>query len=254
MSAVRAAGGVELRSAAFRGLTLLLAALAVLIFLPAWSVTYWRGLLYWLVFAASSTAITLYFLRRDPELIGRRLDAGAGAQRERTQKIIQAVASVCFIATVALPAFDHLFHWSSVPGWVSIAADVIAALGFYGVFLTFRENGFASATIQVDPDQPVVASGPYAVAPSDVRDGGADDSRHAAGAGLVVGIDPRAAADRRDRRAPPRRGALPDPQSSGLRTLPSADPFPPRARGLVAPRPGQLSPGALALRATYLMD
>jgi protein-S-isoprenylcysteine O-methyltransferase Ste14 len=163
MTAAPAARDPQLSRQTFRGLGFFLATLAILIFVPAWSLTYWQGLLYWLVFAASTTAITLYFLRRDPALIGRRLNAGAVAESEPTQKIIQTASSVCFIATIIVPALDHLFGWSAVPPWVVIIADVIAALGFYGVFLTFRANSFAAATIQVDPDQRVVSSGPYAV-------------------------------------------------------------------------------------------
>ncbi len=163
MTVVPAARGSQLSRQTFRGLGFFLAVLAILIFVPAWSLTYWQGLLYWLVFAASTTAITLYFLRHDPALIGRRLDAGAIAESEPAQKIIQTAASVCFIATILVPPLDHLFGWSTVPAWVVIIADVIAALGFYGVFLTFRENSFAAATIQVDTDQRVVSSGPYAV-------------------------------------------------------------------------------------------
>ena len=163
MTAAPAAGGGELRRIAFRGLGLLLAALAILIFLPAWTLAYCRGALYWLVFAGSATAITVYFLRRDPALIARRVDAGTTAETQPNQKVIQAVASVCFLATLVVSSLDHRFGWSEVPVWVSIVADLLVALGFAGVFLTFRENSFAAATITVTDDQPVVSTGPYAI-------------------------------------------------------------------------------------------
>ena len=153
----------EVRQRAFRGLAFLLATLAILIFLPAWSLTYWQGLVYWLVFAGSCIAITLDLMARDPELLRRRLEAGAGAESEPTQKIIQAVASLAFIATILVPPLDHLVGWSEVPAAASLAADALAALGFYGVYRTFRANSFASATIGVDSGQRVIATGPYAV-------------------------------------------------------------------------------------------
>jgi uncharacterized membrane protein YedE/YeeE len=37
-------------------------ALALLIILPAWSLHYWQGLVYWIVFGAACFALTLYFL------------------------------------------------------------------------------------------------------------------------------------------------------------------------------------------------
>ena len=153
----------EVRSAAFRGLGFFLATLAALIFLPAWSLTYWQGLAYWLIFAGACVAITLRLMARDPELLRRRLQAGAGAEAERTQKIIQGIASVCFIATIVVPPIDTRLGWSNVSAVSSIAADVLVALGFYGVYLTFLENSFAAATIQVEGEQRVIATGPYAL-------------------------------------------------------------------------------------------
>jgi protein-S-isoprenylcysteine O-methyltransferase Ste14 len=153
----------EVRQRAFRGLALFLATLATLVFLPAWSLTYWQGLVYWLVFAGSCIAITLNLMAKDPDLLRRRIQAGAAAETEPTQKMIQAIASVAFIATIIVPPLDHLFGWSYVPAVLSIVADALAALGFYGVFLTFRENSFAAATIQVETEQRVISTGPYAV-------------------------------------------------------------------------------------------
>ena len=39
---------------------------------------------------------------------------------------------------------------------------MLVALGFAIVWLVFRENSFASSTIQVAADQPVISTGPYA--------------------------------------------------------------------------------------------
>jgi protein-S-isoprenylcysteine O-methyltransferase Ste14 len=153
----------DLTRASIRGLAMFIVALAAMIFIPVWSVAYWQGWAYLAVFAGSTVAITAYFLRHDPDLIRRRLGAGAGAEAERTQKIIQSVASVCFIATFVISALDYRFGWSRVPAALSLVADVAAAIGFYGVFRTFRENTFAAGTIQVDTEQRVVSTGPYAI-------------------------------------------------------------------------------------------
>lgn len=45
---------------------------------------------------------------------------------------------------------------------VVIAGDILVAVGFYIIFLVYRENTFSSATIEVAEDQRVVSSGPYA--------------------------------------------------------------------------------------------
>jgi protein-S-isoprenylcysteine O-methyltransferase Ste14 len=43
------------------------------------------------------------------------------------------------------------------------AGDVLVAVGFYFIFLVYRENTFTSATIEVAEGQKVVSTGPYAI-------------------------------------------------------------------------------------------
>ena len=115
------------------------------------------------IFFASVLAITLYLMKNDPKLLERRTNAGPGAEQERSQNVIQSLAALAFIAMFVVSAVDHRFAWSTVPPLVSVLGDVLVALGFYFVFLVFKENTFASGTIEVGAGQRVVASGPYAL-------------------------------------------------------------------------------------------
>lgn len=56
--------------------------LLLLLMLPAWSLSFWQGWLFWLVFSVSTSFISYYFLKHDPALVASRLKAGAGAERE----------------------------------------------------------------------------------------------------------------------------------------------------------------------------
>jgi protein-S-isoprenylcysteine O-methyltransferase Ste14 len=145
------------------GFTQLIGALGILLFAPAWTLDYWQAWLYWFVFAASSALITAYLWKKDPKLLSRRIDAGPGAESEKSQKLIQLLASFVFLAAMILPSLDHRFSWSAVPLPVVLAGDVLTALGFFIVFLVFKENTFTAATIVVTPGQKVVSTGPYAV-------------------------------------------------------------------------------------------
>ena len=138
-------------------------ALAVLIFLPAGSLGYWQGWVFWANFCACVAAVTLYFLKRDPALVERRLNAGPGAEREASQKPIQLAASVVFGATFVVSALDYRFGWSDVPQSAVAAGNALVVLGFLSVFAVFRENSFASAIIEVGKGQKVVSTGPYAL-------------------------------------------------------------------------------------------
>jgi protein-S-isoprenylcysteine O-methyltransferase Ste14 len=115
------------------------------------------------VFGVSELAITLYLMKKDPKLLERRVYAGPTAEKKRSQKIIQSITSIGFIAMLVVPALDHRFHWSQMSLYASVAGDFLVAVGFLIIFLVYRENTFASATIEVAPDQKVVSTGLYAL-------------------------------------------------------------------------------------------
>jgi hypothetical protein len=106
------------------GFTQLVAVLGVLLFAPAWTLDYWQAWVYWFVFAASSALITTYLWKNDPKLLERRIHAGPGAENEKSQKLIQLLATFIFIGAMILPSLDHRFSWSAVPLPVVVAGGV----------------------------------------------------------------------------------------------------------------------------------
>lgn len=152
---------VSLNKRAIFGLTQFIVLLAVLLCLSSWSLHYWQGWIFWFVFSAAVTVITVYFMKRDPALIERRLKAGPVAEQRTSQKIIQAFANVFFIALVVFPGLDHRFGWSQLSTWIVVVGDLMVLLGLYIVFLVFKENTFTSGIIEVGKDQAVISTGPY---------------------------------------------------------------------------------------------
>lgn len=136
--------------------------LGALLFLPAGTVRYWQGWLFIAVFFVCSLAITVYLAINDPALLQRRMRAGPAAEKERSQKIIMFIAMLSFVASAALPAFDHRFGWSHVPAPVVIASDALIVLGFLATYRVLRENSYSASTIQISPGQHVISTGPYA--------------------------------------------------------------------------------------------
>ena len=141
----------------------LIAVLGVLLLAPAWTLGYWQAWFYLFIFAASSALITAYLWKKDPQLLERRINGGPGAEREKSQKLIQLLASIAFIGAMILPSLDHRFSWSAVPLPAVFVGDVLTVLGFLIVFRVFKENTFTAATIEVAPDQRVISTGPYAI-------------------------------------------------------------------------------------------
>jgi len=146
--------------------------MAVLLFLPAWSLHYWQAWLYWVQYGVTTTATTVYFLEHDPKVVERRLAVGPKAETEPTQKIIMTVVSACFVLLIVIPGLDHHFHWSDVPAWLAIAGEAGVLLGFAIIFVVAKENSFAAATIRVESEQPVISTGPYAIVRHPMYSGG----------------------------------------------------------------------------------
>jgi protein-S-isoprenylcysteine O-methyltransferase Ste14 len=147
----------------FLGFGFLILVLGLALFLSAGSLSYWQAWVYLADFSICTLLITGYLIRNDRELLARRVQAGPTAETQKSQQLIQSLASLFFIALFILPGLDYRFHWSHVPVVVSLIADGFVALGFYIVFLVFRENSYTSATIEVANEQKVITSGPYRI-------------------------------------------------------------------------------------------
>ena len=80
-----------------------------------------------------------------------------------SQKIIQSITSLGFIAMLVIPALDHRFAWSTMSLYVEVAGEVLVAIGFLIVFLVYKENTFTSAIIELAPEQKVISTGLYAL-------------------------------------------------------------------------------------------
>jgi len=137
--------------------------LAALLLVVSGSLFYWQLWLFLAVLSVSVFAITFYLLRHDPVLLARRMMAGPRAERERSQKIIMGFGAVVFFTYALLPGFDHRFAWSSVPDWAVFLGDLAVGAGMLIVFFVFRQNSFASSTVEIHPDQQVISTGLYGI-------------------------------------------------------------------------------------------
>lgn len=140
-----------------------LPAFFALLLAPAWTLDYWQAWLYGFLFIATTIGIGVYFLRRDPKVIARRMKAGPMAEKEPAQKIIMSIVFAGFIALITVPGLDRRWHWSNVPFWLSLVSDALVVLGLLGTAEVVRQNSYAASTITVEADQPVVSTGLYGI-------------------------------------------------------------------------------------------
>lgn len=140
----------------------------LLIFLPAGTFAYWQAWSFLAIMAVTGSLTSAYFWRRDPKLLERRMRL---AEKERPQKIIVTLLYSFLAAIVVVAALDRRMHWSVELPSIAVAGDVLVVAGSYVYFVVFRENSFASATIQVASDQKVISTGPYAFVRHPLYDG-----------------------------------------------------------------------------------
>ena len=145
------------------GLGFLLSVMSLTLFASAGSLGFWQAWPYLIIFATSALLITVYLMIFDRTLLASRVKAGPIAETQKTQKIIQSLASLLFIGLHIVPGLNYRFHWSNVSPLVGLISDALVALGFGIVFLVFRENTHTSGVIEVVHEQRVVTSGPYSL-------------------------------------------------------------------------------------------
>jgi protein-S-isoprenylcysteine O-methyltransferase Ste14 len=138
---------------------ILMIVMGLALFLPAGSLRFWQAWILWSIFSVLTLFITAYFLKKDPGLLSRRMKV---REKEPQPGIIRVLSFLSMLSYV-IPGFDFRFHWSTVPVWIVIAADVMVFLGYVLIIIVFRENSYASTVIQVEQEQQVITTGPYAI-------------------------------------------------------------------------------------------
>ena len=134
--------------------------IGLILFLPAGTLYYWEAWIYCGVLFIPVSFVVFYFLKKDPELLERRMRM---REKEEKQKTIVKFAAIIFLIGFIISGLDYRYHWSNVPVLLVIAANAIVLSGYIFVFRVLRENSYASRIIEVEKGQKVITTGPYAL-------------------------------------------------------------------------------------------
>jgi protein-S-isoprenylcysteine O-methyltransferase Ste14 len=134
--------------------------LGLIFFIPAGTLDYWEAWVYCIVLLVPFLFVLTYLLSKDPELLARRIRLN---EKESAQRRIIGASGVIFFIGFLIPGLDHRYGCSDIPAGAVLGADVLVILGYVLVFLVFKENPFASRVVEVEPDQKVISTGPYAL-------------------------------------------------------------------------------------------
>ncbi|HKF30164.1 MAG TPA: isoprenylcysteine carboxylmethyltransferase family protein [Candidatus Binataceae bacterium] len=136
--------------------------LFALIFVSAGTIDFWQGWLFCLVFLLSMIAIGIYLIKYNRPLLERRMRFGPWEESRPIEKVVITLTFLMFVPLIIVPALDHRFAWSRVPGAVVVIANILIVATF-GIFLVvLHANSFAASTITVEAGQRVISTGPYA--------------------------------------------------------------------------------------------
>lgn len=142
----------------FLGFTIVV---SVLLQVAAGPTGYWQAGVYALVILVCLLPMFLYFADH-PALFKRRISFGPGAEPTINQKIIVSCLLLLFAALYVVCGLDHRFTWSHIPVPVVLVGDLLVAGGLVLIFLVLQANPFAAATVTVEAEQSVTATGLYA--------------------------------------------------------------------------------------------
>src|SRR5438034_946544 len=131
---------------------------AALLFLPAGSLRFWQGWVFMAILFFPMPVTSVYFLKRDPQLVERRLRTKEKTSEQQT--IIRGAQWIAFVSLV-IPGFDYRFGWSRVPLWLTILSQLFVFTGYLITLWVMKENSFASRTVQIEEGQRVISTGPY---------------------------------------------------------------------------------------------
>lgn len=134
--------------------------LALLLFLPAWTLHYPQAWLFLGILFIPMILVGIVLFVKSPELLEKRLDA---KEAESEQRTVVALSGLMFLAAFILAGLSFRFGWLMLPFPVSIAAAVVFLAGYAMYAEVLRENTYLSRTIEVQEDQKVIDTGLYGV-------------------------------------------------------------------------------------------
>ncbi len=140
----------------FAGLILV----ALLLFLPAWTLRYPQAWLLICILFIPMFAAGLVMMKKDPDLLRKRLSA---REKESEQKTVVALSGLMFLAAFVFAGLSFRFGWLMLPFPVSIVFAVVFLLAYAMYAEVLRENAYLSRTIEVQEGQKVVDTGLYGI-------------------------------------------------------------------------------------------
>jgi protein-S-isoprenylcysteine O-methyltransferase Ste14 len=155
--------GTSLKVKLVRRSLLGLLVLPTVLFFSAGTLKFWQGWAFLVLSLGFSIGMTVYFYKRDPELLARRM---LTKEKVGVQKIIMLLLRLLYLYALIFAGWDYRSGWTrtntgSVPWWLTLLALAVILGGNFWFVSVLKANRFAASIIQVEAGQTIAAIGPY---------------------------------------------------------------------------------------------
>jgi protein-S-isoprenylcysteine O-methyltransferase Ste14 len=140
--------------------SLLFIALGAVYFLTAGTFRYWEAWAYMITIFIPMIVFLGYMFRHDPKFLERRMRT---REKRKEQKLIVTLGALPILLAFVLPGFDERFGWSDISLSVKIAGIALVLLSYLMILYVFKTNSYAARVVEVEKEQKVITSGPYAL-------------------------------------------------------------------------------------------
>ena len=140
--------------------SLILLMLGLVFFLSAGTMKYREAWAYIITISIPMIIFGIYMFRHNPKFLERRMKT---EEKRKEQKLIQKVGALPFLLVYLLPGLDKRLGWSDLPFSIALIGLTMVLLGYLMILYVFITNSYASRVVEVEKEQRVITTGPYAV-------------------------------------------------------------------------------------------
>ena len=135
-----------------------LAAVGMLLFIPAGTLHYPQGWLLVVILFCRMCSAGFVMMAKNPELLQKRLNV---KEKESEQREVILFSGIMFLAAFLFAGLSFRFWWLMLPFPVSIVAAVLFLVAYAIYAEVLRENTYLSRTVEVQEGQSVIDTGLY---------------------------------------------------------------------------------------------
>ena len=134
--------------------------IALLIFLPAGTLSFLNGWLFMGILFIPMFFAGIVLMVKNPELLKKRLNA---KEKLHEQSLVIKLSGLMFATGFIIAGLGFRLHWFMLPKGFVIAASVIFLVAYALYAEVLRENTYLSRTIEVQENQKVIDTGLYGI-------------------------------------------------------------------------------------------